>query len=177
MKHLPVFVDFETTGCDFFTDYPIEVGLIFCNEKLSTLDTLNTMIYFEEDERRPLDLRKGERLEAAKVHKISQEEYERYAKTPKAVCQEIERRVVALECEHPPVLVSDNPVFDYYFMQKLFHIAKRKFPFYYHALGLDSMWALCPVQRGKSPHRAFEDAQITLQCFKETFPHTVWAAK
>jgi oligoribonuclease (3'-5' exoribonuclease) len=154
--------DFETTGLDPRTDYPIEVGGMFLNSDFEILKEVNTLIYWEPLSQKILKNNKQwpeEYKVAYSIHKIEPIEWLRAAKHSSIVAMGITSICNELKKENrKPVIISDNARFEYDFMFKVFESNYIEFPFHYSAWDVNLLFSLYGIPDGERKHRAYEDA-------------------
>lgn len=155
-KYNLMFIDYETTGLNPNTDFPIEVGLIITNCYLDKLYTHSTLIRWEE--LLGYDTWPEDAWDAYKIHKIPYEEYTTYAVSPVGNIEEAVEVTQRETGARKTVLVSDNIRFEWRFTQKLF--AKTDWPFHY--CGWDTSLLLEMIGIGDPQnvaHRAMADVE------------------
>tara|TARA_R100001086_G_scaffold245787_3_gene177165 strand:+ start:5064 stop:5630 length:567 start_codon:yes stop_codon:yes gene_type:complete len=163
-RSIYAFCDFETTGVDPDSDFPIEVGLVFVDGTFRELSSFESLIR--------LVLCPANYAEAERIHGIPFTELVD-APTPTNVVEAISRRCRALRNMHEPVdrivLVSDNAQFEHRFMERLYAMAGAKsvFPFHYCTWDTSLLLELTRVGDNPNPaHRALADAYDILMRVK-----------
>lgn len=150
------FIDFETTGIDMDTLYPIEVGIIVTDENFNLIESYESLIIpgldFIDDNY------EEEALPAFKVHGILPNELKENGRLEIRVVGEI----INLAAKHTingtkPVLISDNIQFEWGCLSKLLDVTK-----YFHYCGWDTSLLLEVTGVGdpKPAHRALKDAGL-----------------
>ncbi len=124
-----VFSDFETNGLSD-NAVPIEVGLVFCNEKLEILELYSDYIYWPHFDGR--DNWDGEEASAFQYHTLSLNFLREHKdNTPEVVAKRIAKLVLKhynftspdgtiLVSDKKPVLCSDNAIFEFKCLKRLF---------------------------------------------------------
>jgi len=159
-KHLFCICDFETTGTDPDTDYPIELGCIFTNQNFDIVGLYSDLI-FNENMRMMVNWDQlGERAEEAyKIHKIPFTTVQHLGIDYRTVAERVDNLVRDLKLIYQVnkvIILSDNAQFEYRFMKKLF--GKTKFPFHYSAWDSSLYLSVSGVGDPKPVHRALPDA-------------------
>ena len=166
---LLAFCDFETTGTDPQKHLPIEVALVITDWDLNTLAVYSSLINPFNGQKNDWD---PEERKAFEIHKIPFQTLKEKGKPPFLVVVEINtllREIKTTREVGAVVLVSDNAVFEYSFMKKLFHLGGRgnMWPFYYVVWDINVLQLLFPqIIKPEPAHRALGDALLTKEILK-----------
>lgn len=157
MENIYVFTDFETTGLDPERyDVPIEIGMIFTDSNYNIIDVYKSVIDSLPEHKGHWD---EYEIAAFKVHNIPVSYIKNEGAQPARVVNDILKILSKREARY--IIVSDNAVFEYGFMKKLFNMARKdEFPFYHIAFDLNILMNITDIQKRKLKHRAFEDVCI-----------------
>ena len=161
-------VDFETTGVDPDTDYPIEIGIVVADGYMNIKKFYSSLIqvpdtYLQDSESPDSKTWKGDYLGAFNVHKITPQEIQKKGKPIETVVQEVLDLAKQYTVEKKkPILISDNIQFEYRFMINMFSKVDMKKDFPFHYCGWDSSLLLEGTGIGDpvSAHRALPDAML-----------------
>jgi len=168
MKRLQVsyvIADTETTGLDYENDLPIEVGLVFCNRNWEIIDTYQAFVAWPEITGQDGWTKK--QWQASIVHQIPFSEYRKLAKPTSVIVKEIMERTG--QPPRKPVLISDNAVFDFTFLSKIFRReGKNLFDIFHYAVW-DTNLFLSETGAGDPVpiHRALQDALLLYKAIIE----------
>ena len=155
--------DFETTGVDYDTDVGIELGGVFLFENFTPGEYFHSLINpFGEDKKEW----EGREKEAFAIHRIPFEHIVRFGKRPAEVIRELEKKMQEVKQftrtgEVEFIVLSDNAVFEYTFLRKLYKQAGAldRFPFHYKAWDTNLLFFLFPeIESAEPAHRALPDA-------------------
>jgi DNA polymerase III alpha subunit (gram-positive type) len=158
--------DFETTGVDCNLDYPIEVGVVFTDSNFILKDTVDELIMWDELHKECSELNSEKLIWPSKyldgykyAHKIEAEEWLQNSKSVNYVAEKIYNICEKLRTKdcRLPIIVSDNAMFEYNFMKKLFDNSDFDFPFHYTAWGTNLLVESSKTSEYKPIHRAFPD--------------------
>jgi oligoribonuclease (3'-5' exoribonuclease) len=167
-KNVYFIVDFETTGVDPDTDYPIEVGIVVADGYMNIKKFYSSLILvpdtcLQDSESPDSKTWEEDYLGAFNVHKISPQEIQKKGKPIEVVVQEILNLAKQYTVEKKkPILISDNIQFEYRFMINMFSKVDMKKEFPFHYCGWDSSLLLEPTGIGDpvAAHRALPDAML-----------------
>lgn len=157
-------LDYETTGVDPKTDYPIEVGVVITDSNFNVLKTYESLIRWEEivaDQDGKEDWISRWSM-AYNYHNISVKEYLEGCKHVDEVVtdlQLISAKYSMCKDGTKPILLSDNIQFEYNFTKKMFGHVQAPWPFHY--CGWDTSLLLESTSVGDPDiveHRALSDA-------------------
>jgi exonuclease I len=157
------FCDFETTGLNTLTDLPLEVACIFTDINLNEISRFESLIAYPHI-KEPLT----KWIPATLVHKLELNVCTQDGLLPFKVAAQI--ALHANQAKKTPwsrvVLISDNPRFEWGFMQNLFGDLKVEDIFHYSAEGVNLLLHLAAVDKKKADkaHRAMADAEELLEC-------------
>lgn len=151
------FIDFETTGLNPGTDFPIEIGIVVTDEWFNVVETYTRLIDWIEYRYRVPE----ESLPAYRVHGILPNnilEEGKHNTTVRAEVEELAGRHRSKQGDLP-VLVSDNLQFEWQFLNKLLEGSITKL---FHYCGWDTSLLLEAAGVGdpKPVHRALADAGL-----------------
>ncbi len=181
-----VLVDFETTGLNPETDYPIEIGALFLDENFVIINTLNTLIYYSKEVNNSLskDGRgiawKEEYEGAYKIHGITISEWLRESMHVEMVAEKIQQLIKLNRGPgiQYPKLMSDNIVFETGFMKRLLGIAYgySAIPalFHYHGYDTGLLFRLLGIQKLPNEHRAMRDVSMLYVKLLEAMNKLEW---
>lgn len=131
-------LDFETTGLEPTTNYPIEIACLFTDLELNIVKLYNSLIKYDLSILFENKQWKQEYYEAYKVHNIDYDEIYSKGKFAEQVVLELNQICYELKSEYKLskiILLTDNAYFDFAFMRRLYTLAKQEkaFPFHYSA--------------------------------------------
>ncbi len=156
-----IFFDFETTGINP-SDFPIEIGMVFCDEHLLIKDLYSSYIAWTE--MRDWDEWPDNYLNAYNIHKINlrvlKQQGELANECVKQIVEKVDKNCSNID-KMKPTLVSDNAYFDTVFMKKLFEYSDYNFNDYFHYTTWDINMLYVPTNTKKAKshtHRALDDA-------------------
>lgn len=166
-----VLVDFETTGLNPETDYPIEIGALFLDKDFVIIDTYNTLIKYDKEVNNRMN-RGGRGIEwidefegAYKIHGITVSEWLANSSHVELVAEQLQKHVkldMGPDIQYP-ILMSDNIIFEAAFMKRLLNIA---YPnggitlFHYHGYDTSMLLHLLGMKKVPSEHRAMRDVSL-----------------
>jgi len=156
-----IFFDFETTGirtsCDDDPDYPIEIGMVFCDDKLLIKDLFQSYILWPWMEQ--LDKWPSAYDDAYAIHKINLNKIVEYGLKPEELTKDM-NILIDKNCNknRKPTLVSDNAYFDTFMMHRLYN-RHGDFPFHYTTWDINILYVPLGVKKPRThTHSALEDA-------------------
>ncbi|MHC4565226.1 MAG: 3'-5' exonuclease [Planctomycetota bacterium] len=157
------FIDFETTGLDCRNDFPIEVAAVLTSINFEELEVYSSLIRWPNLTDNGLWLHQYQ--QAADVHKISPNEYEKHSRPP----EEVVANITAL-CppESKTILTSDNIHFDYGFMEALYERVGAKLPYSYLGFDTGLLFDVCGVKDPDAAHRALADVRLVLDAVRQS---------
>ena len=171
-------VDFETTGVSTTRDFPIQIGIIICDENLEELGkmseyikTPDTVQYYQEVKHEEGQWSR-EHHGAFKVHKIRFNKWQEKAMPSNKVVD-----LILYSClpesgvnyrEDNVYLVSDNIFFDMAFMKRMWAYSEEPWPFHYAGMDGRILWNWLGLERQGDPkeHDALSDCKYLLRHLK-----------
>lgn len=173
-----LFLDFETTGVDTYSDFPIEIGCIATDITLEKIFfRYEALIKFPRlvDHKQGKEKKwKEEYSSGFPFHKIDPTFWHFNSKEVGQVMLDIENLLVKNTGKRGHwILTSDNIQFEYQFMQKIYKDVyplswKEAWPFHY--CGWDTSLLLEASGVGdprNTPHRALADTELLLEATQE----------
>lgn len=180
-------LDFETTGLAPTNNYPIEIGLIITDSKLTILDKFESLIFWQGLVDKHVIVGANSWLEkyvpAFEVHKISfQEEYLRCSIlncSVKNIISNISSMAAkyTINNKNKPVIISDNSIFEFGYLQKMFNFAGDDFFNHFHYSVWDTNLLLNNCKTAKDPkpvHRAFDDVALLYKELVKSYNELNW---
>lgn len=149
--------DFETTGLDPLTEFPIEVAILFVNPRLEILRSYESLILPPDG----IDVEAS--LSALMVNKIMPRDVLEHGENCANVADEIQRlcKEVSKRGKKDVVLCSDNAPFDRGFMKRLFWLGDNDdWPFHYNSYDTDFLLEATDVGDPRPAHRAMADVGL-----------------
>ena len=152
-------LDYETTGFDAQTQFPIEIGCVLTDSEFRTLETYETFIGWPglgSEDGHWLPEHQG----AYNVHKIEWRDYIQSAVRFGDVVHQVKTMCQKHFQGRKTILLSDNIQFEWGFTKKLFDEAGERWPF--HHCGWDSSILLETTGVGDPipDHRAMRDVAL-----------------
>jgi len=183
LKRNMFLIDFETTGLNPETDYPIEIGLLVLNRKLKILDTFECLIEWGEliQEHENLNNWKENYQGAFKVHNISIQEYKE--NTSKLFWSTVVQALNGLAHKYKidnfykPVFVSDNSIFEFQFLKKMYSAFGLNIFDYFHFSVYDTSLLLHNCETARDPisvHRAMGDVKMLYDELRKAYKELNW---
>ena len=154
--------DFETTGIDTETDYPIEVGCIYTDCLFSTIGMYQDFIGWPALEANIENNTWPDFAQRAfQVHGIKAENYMKENKNFKVVAKEIyDTNAALLENHKKVILLSDNAQFETAFMKRLFKEAGLDWNFHFCTWDSSLLLEATPIGDPVPDHRALRDCAL-----------------
>ena len=119
-----ILFDFETTGLEFTRDFPIEIGMFWLDDGLRLKEVYHSYIKWpqiKDTEKKEDGGWRGRWAKAYEVHNIPLDKILKEGKPADIVAEEILSLVEKYSQEGEKlILVSDNAVFDFAFLAKVF---------------------------------------------------------
>ncbi len=171
-KNVYFIVDFETTGVDPDTDYPIEVGIVVVDGYFNIKKFYSALIKVPETYLQDSETWKEDYMGAFNVHKITPKELQQKGKPIEVVAKEILNLAHQFTTENrKPILFSDNIQFEFRFMADIFAEAdiKKEFPFHYCGWDSSSLLESTGIGDPVPVHRALQDATLLYTALLRAF--------
>jgi len=156
-----IFFDFESTGINvscMTPDYPIEIGMVFCDDKLLIKDLFQSYIYWPWMDK--CNEWPPAYSEAYKIHKIELDHVIKNGIYSEELTKKISQ-LISKNCKNDkmkPTLVSDNAYFDTFMMHQLYD-QPNDFPFHYTTWDINILCVPLGIKKAKAhTHSALEDA-------------------
>lgn len=192
-KNFYVFVDFETTGVPAEDHYPIQIGIVYTDNKFQVLETYQSMICWSKligEIEAVSDFPKfyawpDQYANAEQYHKISALDYVKASEFEETIPGEIpgticnaQHRIREMHSikDSRFILVSDNIQFEWQLMKKLFK-ERPNYEWPFHYCGWDTSLFLNTVGTGDPkdpPHDALMDASGLHQAVVRSLEKTGW---
>lgn len=118
-----ILFDFETTGLEFTRDFPIEIGMFWLDDDLHLKEMYHSYIKWpqiKDTGEKENGGWTGKWSKAYEIHSIPLDKILKEGKPANIVAEEILSLVKKYDQEGKLILISDNAVFDFAFLAKVF---------------------------------------------------------
>ena len=156
-------VDFETSGVNMIKDFPIEIGIVYCDANLKIIEEYSSLILWEFMEK--WDDWQPSHYSAFKIHNIPLKDIQKFGKSTPKICNDIWRFKHFHSFGKNMILISDNPYFEMSMMIKLMkHVNGdlSNLPFHYNAYSTNPLISMNNknYDSNEKPHRALDDCKF-----------------